>query len=921
MSAHRRFVRFGVTALLTLVMAPLVSAVTLPTGNAASDYLLRKTGELAHPAFAPPRDDEGAIAAVDAKNRRLYYVYSDKSQLSHVLTYDLRPRVPKPIAVGALAPEVNVFPPSPYSVAVDTKRKQLVFITGNVDVDGHAVTLGNPSISIYSDTTNKVTEKWELPAKLPGFYPFGVTYSEADDRLYFVGEFAGSQYVAASTYTFGSKAAGAVASVVAMDPATGNVLWMRQLPHCQQALFTLNVGGLIARSRLSNALYFACVSGGTSDGKTYPGQAGLIRLHIDPKATDSAAAAQFPFDFYAISGNYFNGAYSGIAAFDARTDRFYLQSLAPRTPGAWVFDGQLSAWVGFVSAPSAADRFIGLNERLGHLYIGTFQGAAEPNKTDGLLIANVRQTPVPAGEFVPIATNAFIATDSATNRLFVQPYHAPRTLAPYEVYEDLTPVTDGPEPVDYDADTTDTPDTPAAQVSYSASAAGYGMQAVLVGGTGGALSGPGRDIPGVAPGTRAVMAARLGNLDLRAGGATAATQAVVADINTVQYYEGERKEPWPYPTTTCLDSTGEPSSQSFRDDGTTGPANGGTSSVECDLAKANVRAASRMGVVGSGGVTAGRSSYDARAYRNTAEGAVVLTHTAAEAITFEMAGGYKLRLGRVAATTKTAAHGRPGTTYANWQRAVEGVQLVDANDNVVQALPGCTSSITLGPEVGRRAVHDTCVDLGDKLSRVLPTRLKVSFPLPHVAATPRGAFAGVEQTEAEYYQQRVVNDQGVTYRIDSVGVRPNPAAVIEIYNDSTERSRTVTVLAATQASAIFTVVPAYQQPPQPPLPTDQPVPTPGPGSGTGGPTTPGLRPNGTDGDDGDGAALQPTAAPPGTVAAPATELTGFLFLRRSLRDAVLLVLLAGLLLSGAGTYWRRRRLVQVLVTVPGKAAQ
>jgi hypothetical protein len=918
MKIRRRQIRVAIVAVLPLIVAPLLAASVHSAGAATADSggPLRMLGHLPEPATSE-RAHPGLIAGVDVANRRMYYVYANHDQFDRVVTYDLRPTIPKPIATGDLVKDVSLFPPSPYSVAIDGKRHQLVFITGNVDAGGTTVTLGNPTLSVYSDVSHKISATWNVATTLPGFYPFGVTYSAIDDRLYLVGEFAASQYGAASSYTFGSKAAGAVTTVVALNPANGALIWARPVRECQQALFTLNVGGLLARSASQDALYFACVTGGTATGQTYPGQAGMVRLHIDPKANDSATAAKAPAEFFPISGNYFNGAYSGIAAYDHSTDRFYLQSLAPRTPGAWVFDGRLSAWVGFVSAPSASDRFVGLNEGLGHLYIGTNGGGLD-KPTDGILVADVRQTPVPAGEFQKIVTGAFLAADAGSRRLFVLRNTAYTTKEPFLVMEDTTPVTNGEADVDYDADTTNTPDLPGNEVSYALGAAGFGAESIQVGGTAGAGSVVGTpDVPGVAGGTRAVMSARLGGLDLRGGGAGASTQAALADINSVQSFEGQTGKPWPYPVTSCLDTGGQPDHPSYPEGGSTGPGSG-TSTVTCDLGKSTVSAAASMGASGAGGTTVQRSAYDAHATRDTKDGAVVTTEASAEGVTFAAAGGITIRVARVDATSKSVAHGRPGTTSAAWSRDVDGIRITDQTGSTVFTAPGCTSSSKV--EGGRVVTADTCSKLADVINQVLPMRFRISFPMPKVTATAKGAFAAVEQTDADYFQQRVVNDQGVIYRGDSIGPRPVPAVVTEVYNDSTERSRTVTVLAATQSNAIFTVTPPFKYD------------TGGDGSGgdtgttgtsgtpgtPGRPGTPGIGTGSKGGTGGGNPSPQTLGNSGGT--ASGTQLQGYLFMRRSLRDAALLVLLAGLILAGAGTAWRRRRLVDVLITVPRKEA-
>lgn len=906
-----------VTAIVALTLAalPVLSAVTPVAGarsGQAVDGPFRVVGQLPEPK-GPLRFGAGSIVAVDSPGRRLYYAYqaNDLPHVMQVVTYDLRSRIPKQIAIGPLVRADNVLNPSPTVVSLDTRRQRLIFVTGNVNAADRALPVANAKLTVFNAKTQKVDATWDLATTVPGFYPMATVYSAADDRLYMVGEFSGSGFVTTVPGSLG-KPAGSAPGVVAINPANGALLWARQIAECQQPLYNFDSGSMIARSTASNSLYFACVSGGTSSGQTYPGQSGLIRLNIDPKGT-AADAATFPMDFFPISGSYFRGsAASGISAFDHTTDRFYMQSIAKTTPGDWVFDGRLGAWVGFVSSVDSTDFFVGVNEGLGHLYIGTNNGGASGAK-DGLIVSDVRQTPVPQGDFEPLVPSAMIPTDNASNRLFVRP---PDTAAQYSVVEDLSPVTHGEVAHDYDAETTNTPDTPAANVSYIASAAGFGAQSIQVGGTNSPVTGVSQDQGNVGGGTRAFMTARSGGILLSDSGATASGQAALADATSEQAYEGldpNGGDPsdhleWPYEQVACLDSTGEKVDATDKDTST-----GGDATIRCDKTGNVARTRVTMGPSGTGGANVHRSSFTAEATRTAKDGAVVTATATAEGTVLGVDGGVSVRINRVVATSTSTAHGRPGTTRSFWTRTVSGVEVLDITGKPLPlAAGGCSSTVTVLPGKGLAAT-DTCKQFADVINKLLPSRLKVSFPMPNAIATPKGARSAIEQADADYFQQSVVNDQGVIYRGDSIGLRPVPSMVTETYTDTTERSRTVTVLAALETSAILTITPPFDYGD---FNDGGGAGGSGGSGGTGGTNLPGITP-GTTGDHA-GRVDDPQLVGPGGVSrtSPATALRGFLFMKRSLRDIALLVLLAGLMLGGAGTAWRRRRLVEVLVTVP-----
>ncbi len=919
MSIRRRLRHVSAMVAFTVVAVPALAIVAPSTGVAADDQPLRVVGSVPTPN-GPPKDPNGQakVLGIDPVRHRMFYEYPDGDGGAHLVTYDISGRIPRQIAIASVGRDADFNIATRYTVAFDPGRQELAIVTPSMDPGTGTLPAGPASILVYSDRTHSVRTRWSLATSLPGFFPLGISYSAKDDRIYAVGEFTAVRNLADGTVIAGAKFMSPGTAVVALDPLTGKPTWVRSLASdCPQVLYSKSIGSLIARSGSTDALYFACVSGGTPAAQTYPGATGLVRMHIDPKG-DSAAQADQPVEYFAISGNYFSGgSASGIAAFDAHNERFYLQSLSFTTPGAWVFDGRLTAWVGFVSAPSSADYYIGVNERLGHLYIGTYRINVANN---GLLVADVRQTPVPAGEFTPLITTALIAADSASNRLFIRPENP---NAHWLVLEDLTPASTYDQPTeDYDALTTGLPDSPSNDVDYALGATGFGAEAIQVGGTGAPLTALGTSfgngIPGVASGTRAVMAGRVGYLDLRPSGAGAAAQAATADTNTVQYYESDDRYPrdgkpdtWPYKSLACLDTGGQPQSQS--DSSPDISTDGATASISCDLAKSTVKASSIMSAAGSGGAQVQRSTYDVTATRDSKTGGVVDSTATATGVSFQVEGGYTVSFGRVVSKALSRAHGHQGTAYSEWSRSVEGVSLVGPDGkSLLPEGAGCYSYVKAGLAGNTRDVHDTCATLSTAINKLLPTRFHADFPMPDVITTPKGAFAAIEQTSAQYYQQNVVNDQGVIYKDDSVGIRPTPAVIAEAYQDTAERSRTVTVLAATQTNVRYTISPPYD---------DGWVDGGGGGtsSGSSGGGAPVVNP-------GHAPATTADAPPPvitnpaPTASGPLAALRGFLLRRRGLRDALLLVLLSGLVVGGSGTVFRRRRLVDVLVTVPRKEA-
>jgi hypothetical protein len=892
-------------ALTCAVLTILLGVPALAAGPSGHDTEKYGSGPLVVIGHLPEPADKariGNIAAVDAQNRRMYYIYPDGSGVVHVVTYDLGPEIPQPLASGVLGSSTQVSSTyTPFQAVVDPSRHRLFALGANIEVAGSTAQTFTGNILVYDTQRNRRVATWYLDRQLPGYYPLGMTYSPADDRIYVIGEF--SETVLGATWVSESKPAGPVTTVVALDPGTGNPVWVKPLPDCQQALYSAGKGGFIARSRLRDALYVVCTTGGTHTGQPYPGEAGLLRLTIDPHAQSTVDAANFPSEFFPVSGLYFGGgSKSGIAMFDARTDRLFLQSLAVKTPGAWVFDGRLSGWVGFVAARDWTDEFAGFNEGLGHLYVGQ-NGGGMPKETDGTIVADGRSLPVQAGAFQPLVTSAFIPTDARSDRLFVLPRDAATQLTPYLVVRDRSRNITPQQPLDYDALTDGVPESRAAFVNYSADVNAYGADVVDVGGLGAPLSLSGQfEIPSVVgSGTRGLMLARIGGLGLRPAGASASARAVLADLNTTQNWETNKQlKEWPYASVSCLDSGGGIDPQTADD-------TGGRARVECDLAKATAHGDATAAGLDTAVLSITRANTTADVSRTVKAGASTSVRATTSGIEVTVPGIGSLQIAHVVARLGTVAHGTPGTGTAAYHRTISGVALVDPAGESILGPSACATDIEATGTTEPR-VSDTCADLARAVNRITQTRLHLGFPMPDVTATPKGAYAAVQQTEADFFVEKTGDDQGVVYPQDSTALRPTPAVQVVAYNDLAERMRLVAQFAGVQADSIFNTTVDAGPPPPPPV-DDAGAPPP---VGVGPPV--GQRVDGsvpvtptTD---------QPAPVVPGpAVAQPMTGVVGWLFVHRSLQDALLVAGILGIAVAAGLLAYRRHQLLTAM-TVP-----
>lgn len=797
MKAQRTHVGRRLVACLAAAVAAVALAAPVTTAAPKRDGGLVRLGDLEQ--ANEDNASQGQVVQVDSRRDKLYFTYLNQMDglATWLVEYDLRPEIPRIVRNARVAAPNEIPSSTPYTTALDSKRSRLMFLRPNQ--------AGENSILIVDTQKFETEATWSLTQAAPGFFPMGLSYSAADDRVYVIGEMTQSNV--AANAGFGQKLYGPGTAILALDGATGERRWIAPLPECQQALYSLGLGALVARSQSKPVLHVACVTGGTGGGDAFPGQAGLIRVTVDPEAGPEEALS-FPREFFPISGSYFAGAYRGIAAFDPGTDRFFMQSLARTTPGAWVFDSRLSAWVGFVTAPDSRNYYSGLNPGSGKFYMGSPRGG---DLKGYVLVSDGRATPIPQGLQADIDTNAFIVADPGSDRLFVRRLNEETDDFEFLVMRDDTPKAEPLRAPDYDELTSDIPESDKTVTNFSGGANGYGIRAVLVGGYRGALNflAEAGSVTNLRGGDRGVTTARVPSIDLRPVGASASAQAVIEDSSTEADLEEGAGVEWPWTPASCLDGSGEAIEAAGE-----GPA--GEAVVRCDLAKSTVTARAASDGISGEGFSIGHSTFDAEAHRDAKLGIVTTTTATATGIRLAPPGGGTVSIAEVTATAQTSAHGRPKTAKATWERTLSGVVVRNAEGEVTQRVAECTTT----------AKEDQCGPLQKQINDALGSRMRVDLFEPAIVRTPKGAFAGVQQNDSQFFNARTVYGQGTSFTNEG-GSRAAPAFQLTVFNDSVERSRLLVQLAAIQTNSIYTIAPEASYDSTPPIPVERdPAPAP-----------------------------------------------------------------------------------------------
>lgn len=856
-----------------------LNATTLASTASVTKAPLHLLGKLPVPVDADSID----ILEIDPVSNALFAIY-DGLGGRYLAEYDLKPRLPvlkRRIFLGA---DFALLTTSPYVSDIDFKRGRLLMLLGS-------------RIIVFDRNTSQLTS-WDFATLLPGFVGVGLTYAPQDDRVYIVGEMVGAGFFTAGESIWGERPP-LPSVVLALNP-DGTRAWAAPLPQCQ-VLHTGGVGSLIARSSREPALYVPCAR----SSHIHTNMSGIARLRITSDATGTDAL-RFRQEFFPVSGLFLSssGSTQGSAWFDPGTDRVFVQSLSVRTPGAWVFDGRLSAWVGFLASPEPMPH-TGINTSTGHYYMAVSSG--ENGGDSALVISPGRGTPVPQGiEISGLSiANRPIVGDPGSDRVFIA------DAGSYNVYKDAVPDERPLRPPDYDALTSDIPERADTEVTFAGSTNGYGARAHIVGGHAGMTSFLGGSPPftpasgvnaleSISSGAdRALSFARVSSVDISGSGTASSAQAAVADQNT----DRERTDKaaglaWPWEPATCLDGGGSPQSNPK-------PAAGGEALARCDLAKEIAEAKTSFGAVASENVAIGRSTFDTKVERDPELGTVTETRVMTQGVDIHVPQAGELSIAEVSAEVTTSAHGRPGTAAYEWERRLEGVVVHNASGETTD-LGNCVTR-------SDSAASGSCRELAAAINDEFDHRLRIDFPRPDLIATPKGAFAGFQQSDSDFYHSRTVNNQGTAFTSEAAS-RAVPAVQLTVFNDSVEKSRLVVQLAAIQASSIYTVSrPEFGEIPDPPPPAAGSLPD----SSTPVPEVGSAIPPAVDLADpaplaqGDVDSDVPVASETGPVAAPEVH-EGLAFLVRDRGQSMLFALLWLLLLGAAASAVRRQSLLRVV---------
>ena len=865
-----------VAGVLCFIVAAGSAVMSVPPAEAKSPGL-DVVGFLPDVPKAPQTAGLHGTFFMDAPNRRLYTSYNDSTAGgTHLVEFDLDGSpVPTLIRDKSLGVTIQGWQ-RPNQIAVDSRTRTAYLL--NSASSGSLITL-------IDLKTLKIKGEWSL-AQLgaPEIVPLGITYSQEDGRVYIVGHATVNKTIE----TVAKSRVYTPVVTMALDATTGALVWRKVVTKCAYAMYTFGDGSLIARSDNHPVLYFACVKTEES-----PSQSGIVRMGVTPNATQSEMDTA-PVDFFPISGRYTSGeGVTGYAGFDYAAERFYMVSQSSETPGAWVFDGNLSAWVGFIAASDEVNKGLGIDQGNGHVYM--------KSGSDGqLILADGRATPVPQGfrlDFDPM--QGFYLVDPKTHRAFVWTGVKDATYGvrgEIAVIKDSTPSADSLRPPNYDALTQDIPESDKTVTAFSGSSNGYATRVVLVGGLP-VNAGDAR------PGDRGVTAARIPSVDLREVAAQATAQAVVSDTNTEAELQEQGGREWPWRAATCLDGSGSKVEDSQEQQG-------GSAVVECDLAEQRVTATSTHSAIVAGDVTVGASRFTTDMVRDPDKGILTNVVSRTSGISIKTPQG-SIEIGEVVARSTTAAHGRPGTTKATWERHLRGISVVDADGNSVVDQGRCSTTDK----------EDTCGPLIRQLNDV-NQRVRIDLFSPEIVRTPKGAYAGIQQSDADYYQGRTVYNQGAAFALENAS-RATPAVQIVVYNDSSEKSRAIVQLGAIQAGSIYTVSkpPAPEPPDDPEDPKVPPVPPVEVEDPEVDPPTkdlPEVAPVELPGGEGVAQPLalddQPTSAsPPASPTTPVEAVKSVLaFFHRSPKEAALFTAFWVMLASSLWTVLRRRSLVEML---------
>jgi hypothetical protein len=375
-----------------------------------------------------------------------------------------------------------------------------------------------------------------------------------------------------------------------------------------------------------------------------------------------------------------------------------------------------------------------------------------------------------------------------------------------------------PAPIDYDALTSNVVEGPQTVSTFAGGISGFGSHLMWVGGLGAiqrslyVVYGGNTGDTGINPGDRGAFLARVARLDVRDTGSSASAQSVAPDSGTQDEWDSRPAttrracrdaaarsgsdpsgctnvepaagqiadtafEPWPWSAATCLDGTGDKDLNNSSE-----PYLGGDASVSCSLKnqKTHARAVSPGIVTSDSTLSVGSSTVDATTVRDPNAGATTTITSEAHGILVKTPAG-TLSIAQVLAKATTAAHGRPGSAKATWDRHLSGIVL-QTPDGATTRPPDCT--------------NDGCQSQLLAINRALGEFARFDMPTAQLTQSPKGAFAGVQKSLTDYLQ--AINTQ-------NDDTKAIAALQVQIFADREQKFRYVAQFAAVEATSIYTI--------------------------------------------------------------------------------------------------------------------
>lgn len=610
------------------------------------------------------------------------------------------------------------------------------------------------TVSLTRLTLSRPVTLWPLAERIP----LAISYHAPSDRLYVLSRLK-------------VDADGRTAYFVQEFRPDGTPVWEQRIGACYGAQDN-QYAPTLARSVLRPAVYLNCYNPGGIQGL-------VVRLPLDAAGRPTGTQEIFP----AVPGDL-------STMFDPGSDRmFFLTTNSGAGRGAWVFDGLRSTFLGVIATadnrPGAFEYAMGLDPSSGRVYLQT---------PVGLMVADARRTPLPAGLLFGEYANpglGSVSVDPVRHRLFVPDYasiDAAGHPGRYRVFvDDVTPSSD-PAAGNPDALTTDVAERAGiTDANVNGGARGFGARALLTGGAQKAAWNValGRFSPGNLPqawatvqnvplqrGNRDLFGARVRGVTLTNNAADASAIGAITDGDTAKDL-ADHKLASPFGPAECHDDGSKPDAPS---------AAAGTAGASCDGAAGSVLAsANALGLHGPSGVDVSVGSVGSfgSVLRDPARGTVArATATAQDVSLFG-----RVHIASVRSDAEAWARGRPGTAGATYTRALSGVR-IDADGDGTPEFSCSVCDFTTAVA----AINGAIAGFG-----------AVELPAPDGASYPGGSPGGyqavVERERVGALAARALNDDDTT---------EVAALQVVMYADGRAgRTRGVLQLAAVQAEAHY----------------------------------------------------------------------------------------------------------------------